>query len=372
MKENTNIFQIIKNYYKKLDVLYNINSIRRKDTISVIAVILFLIIFSYKMMTKSQDIDIFIFSYLLIISILTLLLILALKIYDCPPSQIRTRKKAKTLLKIIVITSVVLFFLSVFPVLILIWMLNFIASIFHIEIFIRYIDIVLINSGVYLFAYLFCLICYIRFTNTIFYMSIILFICLVIHWLRSLFLKIFPFISYRDKYDYLRSSKKALTYIATILTVFSGIAGLYFSKTAIFYILPLIIFSGIEQLSLIAAQSPTEKNNFIKCLYDELKTLNDIAYPQIIDFSCIKLKIQLSIKPYTIENYIQYFEIKNSNDILKKFKEKNRRKLIDILKSCKTMLLKEYAVYQVEEKKEFEKNLTNVLENLAQYLTEKA
>lgn len=367
VKEKT-FFQHIKNYYNKLDKQYDIHSISLKSTISIVSTMLVLLIFSIYLQPTSEGITALLSSYLSIISIITLLMVLILNLYDRPPKKIKALKRTKSALKIINMVIIAFFYLSVSPVTIPTAILNYIALIFHIKFLVKILDITFVNVSVYFLAYMACVYYYITKKDTLIYIFIVSFACLLIHSLRRILYMFSYFSSCRDKYEFLLYSKKALTHIINILTVFSSIVSLYISKDFIIYVIPIIIFNGFEQLSLIYFQHSIEKLNFVGYLYNELIKLQDISYTQIVDFSCIKIRIKLSVTPYTIENYIKYFQTENSKDKFLKLKIRKRiinEKLTDTLKNCKAMLLKEYAVYQDMDKTIFEKDLTNSIENLA-------
>lgn len=371
MKENTNIFQKVKNFYDELDACYDTNSKNKKDIIIGSLIMFSMFVFSVIMIIISKDAVKYFYYYLFIIISVTLMLILSVYLYDNPPKKIKSYLITRKLFKIAIVLSVSLFFISFSPVLLFFGILNIIASILNIEIFARNIHIILIDISLYIIAYLICIFSYQA--DILQYMSLILIMCLIVYKLRDFIYKKTKFISYQEKYDYLYNSKRALIYIVNVFTIFSSIAGLYFSKTAIYYILPIIIFSGIEQIFLAAKQKVNEKQKFVSELYEELVILHSIAYQQIKDFSCIKIKIKLSVAPYMIENYKNYFQYGNSKYKFIKLKIKSNKKeefLINVLDDCKTMLLKEYEVYRNEEKIIFEQDLFNNIENLARYLTD--
>ncbi len=74
----------------------------------------------------------------------------------------------------------------------------------------------------------------------------------------------------------------------------------------------------------------------------------------------MKIRIKISIKPYEIETYKKSFL----------FKEQEKDKIIiETLNSCKCMMEKEYNTYLDEEKQNFEKDLFENIDSLAECLT---
>ncbi len=375
MGKITGKFQFIKDYDRKLDERYGIGSIKPLDTIKIAVIMLVVCAISFIQIIKEPNSSIMAFIYfiyLFIISLLTLLMIFLLERYDKPSHKIRNHQKNKNVLKKIIIFLYFIFILAASPVLLLLSGLNIIASLFNIEIFARNMNVIIINSLVYSVAYYFCLVFNQSHITTLGYILINFIIGILTNRFLYFINRIYKFTSYLEKYDYSRYSKNALTYIVNAITISSGIACLYFSETIISLILPIIIFNGFEQLSMLSIQRPNEKRSFVNALYNELINLQDIAYSQITDFSCMKIRIKLHIAPYIIENYINYFQTELSKDNFIKFKKRKRKlnqKLIETLNDCKSLLSKEYDVYQEKEKSAFEKDLANAIENLAQYLT---
>lgn len=372
MEKITGKFQFIKDYDRKLDKRYGTGSIRLYDTVITTSVMLSALVFSQYMNAKSVGVVTFLYRYLFIISLLTLSMVCIFNLYDRPPHSIKSWKHTKVFLKIFIYIFIFLFCISASPVLILATVLNYIEKRLHVKFLTKIIDITSINLGLYFIAYLSCLFFYILTHATLWYIVIIIFACLATNAFRQLFYTFSFFSSYRAKYEFLLYSKRALMIVINILAVFLSIISLYISKKFIIFILPVFIFNGFEQLSLLFIQRPNEKRSFVDALYNELINLQDIAYSQITDFSCIKIRIKLHISPYIIENYIKYFQTELSKDRfikLKKRKKKLNQKLIETLIDCKSLLSKEYDVYQEQKKAAFEKDLANVIENLAQYLT---
>lgn len=272
-------------------------------------------------------------------------------------------------MKFIVIAITLFLLAASFPVLFIVFLVNKISSILGIQIFTKNIHIILLDLIIYAIAYLSCVNNYkIYELNIIEYLCMISIIYLLTYILRKTIYKFNYVISYREKYEYLYKSRSVLMYIIIILTIFSSVAGLYISKynngefsaVIIYYIMPIIIFAGLEQIVLCIKQDTGEQIKFIQNLYEELIILHDIAYRQITDFSCIKIKINILITPYMIENYKNYFFSKN---------KRNDKVIFDALDKCAYMLKKEYAVYFENERSEFEKDLTENIDRLAKCLT---
>lgn len=367
------IINKIKNMFNDLDDYYGANTNNKKDFI--IACIILPIMFTYflAMAIMNQNIDRFFYIYLSAMLLDFFLIIVSFTLYDNPKNK-KARYFKFLLLKTFVVGTILLFILTASPALLIFYILNIIISFFNIEIFARNIHIIFLDLFLYVIAYPFCIVTYnIYKLNVISYIFVILIVCIFLYWFRNFIFKKSKFISYREKYDYFYKSKSSLAYIINTLTILSSIAGLYFEKNTIFYILPIIIFSGIEQINLFAIQNLNNKQKFAKKLYEELFFLNDISYKQIKDFSNIKIAIKLSITPYMIENYKNYFQKGETYYKYISLRRKCNKKdifLFDVLDNCKVMLLNEYKVYKSEEKESFEKDLFNNIEKLAQYLTD--
>ena len=342
------IINKIKNMFNGLDDYYGTNTNNKKDFI--IAYIILPIMFTYflAMAIMNQNMDRFFYIYISAMLLEFFLMIVSFTLYDNPKNK-KVRDFKFFLLKAFVIATILLFVLTVSPVLLIFYILNIIISFFNIEIFARNIHIIFLDLFLYVVAYPLCIVTYdIYQLDVISYILMILLVCIFLYWFRNFIYKKSKFISYREKYDYFYKSKSSLAYIINTLTILSSIAGLYFAKNTIFYILPIIIFSGIEQINLISIQNLNNKQKFAKKLYEELLFLNDIPYKQIKDFSNIKITIKLSITPYMIENYKNYFQKGETNYKYINLKRKCNKKdlfLFDVLDCCKVMLLNEYKVY---------------------------
>lgn len=368
------IINKIKNIFNDLDEYYGANTNNKKDFKIAIIILPIALIYFFSMAVMNENIDRFFYLYISVMLLGFFLIIISSTLYDNPKNK-KVRDFKFFLLKTFVVVAILLFVLTVSPVLLIFFILNVIISFFNIEIFARNIHIIFLDLFLYVIAYPFCIFTYnIYQLDVVTYIFMILIVCKFLYWLRNFIFKKSKFISYREKYDYFYKSKNSLAYIINTLTILSSIAGLYFAKSTIFYILPIIIFSGIEQLNLIAIQNLNNKQKFAKKLYEELLCLYDIAYKQIKDFSNIKIKIKLSITPYMIENYKNYFQKGEVNYKYINLKRKCNKKdifLFGVLDNCKAMLLNEYKVYNSEEKEIFEKDLFDNIEKLAQYLTDK-
>lgn len=368
------IINKIKNISNDLDEYYGTNANNKKDLKIASIILPIALIYFFSMAVMSENIDCFFYIYISAMLLEFFLIIISSTLYDNPKNK-KIRDFKFFALKTFVVVAILLFVLTVSPVLMLFFILNIIISLFNIEVFARNIHIIFLDLFLYVIAYPFCIITYnIYQLDVIAYIFMILIVCKFLYWLRNYIFKKSKFISYREKYEYFYKSKNSLAYIINTLTILSSIAGLYFAKNSIFYILPIIIFSGIEQINLITIQNLNNKQKLVKKLYEELLFLNDISYKQIKNFSNIKITIKLSITPYMIENYKNYFRKGETNYKYINLKRKCNKKdifLFDVLDNCKVMLLNEYKVYKSEEKESLEKDLLNNIEKLAQYLTDK-
>ena len=364
----------IKNSFNDLDELYGTNPNNKKDFKIACIILPIALIYFFSMAVMNENIDRIFYTYLSVILLEFFLMIISFTLYENPKNK-KVRDFKFFLLKTFVIVTILSFIITISPVLLIFLVLNIIVSYFNIEIFARNIHIIFLDLFLYVIAYIFCIVTYkIYQLDVVVYILMILLACKFLYWLRNFIYKKSKFISYQEKYDYFYKSKNALGYIVNYLTVISSIAGLYFAKNTIFYILPIIIFSGIEQIKLISIQNLNSKQKFVVELFEELLFLKNISYNQIKDFSNIKIRLKLSITPYMIENYKSYFQLGEIDYKYIKLKRKYNKKdifLFDVLDNCKSMFLNEYEVYRSEEKEIFEKELTNNIESLAKYLTDK-
>lgn len=370
MFKNNRLINKIKIFSNDLDKWYGSGKNNKKD--SIIGFIVFLFVFIYStFMTFNSSNKVFIlipFVYLMVITFTTLSIIIFDCLYYSPKNNIENKKK-KTFLKFSFIITILLFFVISSPVLIFIYTIDKISELLGIQIFTRNIHIILLDLLIYIFAYLSCVGNYeIYELNIVEYFCFVFIIWIITYNLRKLIYKINKFFSFREKYEYLYKSRSALVYIINILTIFSSVCGLYiskyndgeFSSVIIFYIMPIIIFAGIEQIILYIKQNKSERTRFIQNLYEELVILYDIALPQITSFECIKIRIKISIKSYTIESYKNYYFSNN---------KKKDKIIIETLDACKYMIGKEYNTYLEKEKLSFEKELFQNIDNLAKCLT---
>lgn len=370
MFKNTSLIKKIKTFCDDLDKEYGKSKNNKKDLIFGFIIFLGVLIYSIYMVYNSLNevFTLILFLYLMAIIFTTLLIIIFEYLYYNPKNNVENKKK-KTFLKFSFLITIFLFFVMSSPVLILIFCVDKISRLLGIQIFTRNIHVVLLESFIYVFAYVLCIENnQIYKFNIITYLSFVSFIWFIAYGLRKLIYKIINFFSYREKYEYLYKSRSALIYIINILSIFSSVCGLYISKynnaeitsVVIFYIMPIIIFSGLEQIFLYNKQNKNERIELIQNLYEELVVIHDIVLPQIADFSCIKIRIKLSIKSYAIETYKNYFFSQNKKD---------NRIIIEILDACKDMLEKEYCTYNKQEKLIFENDLFRNIDNLAMCLT---
>lgn len=368
MAKNISVINKIKKFNNDLDREYGSGKSNKKDT--TIGILIFVCLFIYSTFMAFNNLNkLFIliaFVYLMAISFSALMILFLGWLYYSPSNNIENKKK-KTFLKISFIFSISLFFGLFLPVLILKFAIDKISKLLGIQMFTRNIQVIILDLLVYILAYLSCVgISSIYEHNIIEYLCIIFIIYFITFYLRKVIFKINYFISFREKYEYLYKSRTALICIIYILTMLSSVSGLYISKynngefsaVIIFYIMPIIIFSGLEQIVLFIKQVNSKQKRFIQELYEELVILHDIAYPQITNFSCIKIKINISIKPYVIENYKNYF-----------FSKKKDKIIIETLNTCKYMIQKEYNIYIEKEKQNFENDLFKNIDNLAKCLT---
>jgi len=370
MFKNNSIINDIKSFCNGLDKEYGSGKNNKKD--SIIGFLVFLCVFIYSSFMSYNSLNKILilipFIYLMVITFTTLLIIIFECLYYSPKNNIENKKK-KIFLKNLFRSTFLLFCVITSPVLISISIFDKISELLGIQIFTRNIHIILLDLLVYIFAYLSCVGNYgIYELNLMKYFYFVSFVWIITYILRKTIYKINKFFSFREKYEYLYKSRSALIYIINILTIFSSVCGLYiskyndgkFSSVIIFYIMPIIIFAGIEQIILCVKQNKSKRILFIKNLYEELVILHDIAFPQIINFSCMKIRIKISIRPYEIETYKSHFF---SN------KKKKDKIIIETLNSCKRMMEKEYNTYLDEGKQNFEKDLFKNIDSLAECLT---
>lgn len=362
-------FYNIKEFYNELDNHYGVNSNNKKDIIIGLVVMLIMLIFPIIAVNHSDGIDKFLFLYLIFLTITILLMFVSLMIFDSP--QNLKHQKRKTFLKIFVMFSMFLFFAITLPILIVFYIFNFIIYLLGIEIFVRNIRVVILNTTLYIIGLLLCMVNQKIKTYGFFtYIFIVIVIYMIFAFIRNLVEIKSRYKSYQEKYNYLYKAKKVSLYIINIITMLTGVAGFYISQIAedfsgilIYIIMPTIIFSCMDQIHNLKYQNMDEKKKFITNLYEELVILKDIVIPQIRDFSGIKIRIKLSIKPWEIENYKNYF-LENK---LIKTKDKF---ILDTLDNCKSMLLKEYNVSDDNEKDDFYQDISNNIEDLAKCLTD--
>lgn len=364
---NLKIWNKIKDYYNDLDKYYGAGINNKNATRSFILIMPISIILLYFSL-GSTIIEKISFYYIIIMFLIVFLIIIFSNLYDNPKNNPSNERKKK-ILKIINILLILLFLGVTSPVLLSLCIFNIIIKILGGEVFVDNSDRVIFNASIYLIVLFICMNNrFIRTFGFLVYFMCIGSIYLISYLIRKLINKIIRFTSYQNKYNYVYKSRRFQQYFINILTTTSGVLGLLVSgfddiTEATYTIMPLIIFSGLEQISSLASQRINEKYTFLTNLYEELIILKNVAILQIKDYTCIKIRIKLSITPYTIENYKNYFFMN------KKITSKDKS-IIDTLSRCQSMLLKEYNVYKSVQKDDFEVDLNNNIENLAKCLTD--
>lgn len=375
MKAIKYLFNKGKNFYQDLDYKCGRGLCVKKDIFMGAAFMILMLLFAYIMNTIGGD-NIYIkilYTYLSCVSLLTFLMMVSYYVYDKPG------KNKSAFLKIIVFLSTGFFFVQSSPVLLLITVVNKIFLALGIEVIARNFSIVFCEISIYAYSYLFCVLYRgIQNFDMLIYILFIFFVYFIACMLRKITYKLMKFISYIEKYNFFNSAKTIAVYITSVFLLFASIAGLYISKyndgefvaRVIFLIMPLVLFSGMEQLVNIYKQNMSDKHKLMKILYEELTALKLISYKKITNFSYIKIRIKLSISVCEIDHYKTYFEEDDkARKIFKKKKEQQQTLLSVTLTSCRDLLEKEYAVYDEKEKENFEQQLSNAIELLAQSLT---
>lgn len=375
MRKMKNLFDKAKKFYQDLDYKCGRGLCVKKDIITGATFMISMLVFAIIMNTRIED-NIYIkilYIYLAGVSILTFLMMFSYYMYDKPG-----KNKAK-LLKIIVFLSTGLFFALSCPVFLSISVANKLFLALGIEVIARNFYIVFGEIGIYTYSYLFCVLYYvIQGSDKALYIGYIFLIYFFACFLRKLFYKHMNFKSYQEKYDFLYSARSIAVYVISAFLLFVSIVGLYisiyndgeFAAQVIYFIMPLAIFSGMEQFFNVYKQNMSDKHKFLKIIYKELSAIKFISYNKITNFSCIKIRIKLSISVCEIDHYKTYFEEDIKERIIfKKKKEEQQTLLSNTLNCCRNLLIKEYAVYEENEKENFEQQLSDTIEQLAQCLT---
>lgn len=347
----------------------------KKDIVIGAAFMISMLVFAIIMNTKIED-NIYIkilYIYLAGVSILMFLMMISFYMYDKPG------KNESKLLKIVVFLSTGLFIALSCPVLLSIAVVNKLFLVLGIEVIARNFNIVFGEIGIYTYSYLFCVLYYvIQGLDKLLYIGYIFLIYFLACFLRKLVYKHINFKSYQEKYDFLYSTRIIAVYVISAFLLFVSIVGLYisiyndgeFAAQVIYFIIPLAIFSGMEQFVSVYKQNMSDKHKFLKILYEELRALKFISYSNITNFSCIKIRIKLSIGVCEIDHYKTYFEEDIKERIIFKNKKEEQQTLLsNTLNSCRNLLIKEYAVYEENIKENFEQQLSDTIEQLAQCLT---
>lgn len=165
--------------------------------------------------------------------------------------------------------------------------------------------------------------------------------------------------NFQDKYSYISEVRFLRLYFINAMTMLTGVGGLYISLkgnewTSINYIIiPWVVFMGYEQIALITSRRAEEISSFIYRLYTEMIILQDISLHLITNYSTMKIRVKLSIEPYEITCYLNYFLCLPQIGRTKKKKEMIESTLI----SMKRFLSDEFAVYEEKEEMRFKKEL---------------
>lgn len=364
------IIQIVQNI---INEDYGKGKINYKDARTALIVlpsmVIYLMIMSFQCPVNSFGFWAFLYGYIVILC--EILMFIATLICDSTKNSNKNEKIKKRFL----IWSTFLFFISLALLIIILYLFNFIIQLFKIEILVKNIGKATLNLLIYFIALISCIILFeeINDMNIIYYILLILIIYFASLFVRFIIDKKTKYRSYQEKYEYLYFTRKLTNYFIVSFTIVSAVAGLLTStpnENSI--IITLIIFAGCDQMIMLRHQNVGDKNKTIKQLYDELIVVKDIAYPQIKNFTCIKIKIKVSITPWIIRNHVNYLKYENNSYQMLKFKKRKSSKdfLISTLEGCEKMLSKEYLVYLDIEKIELENELLSKVEDLAKYLTD--
>ena len=368
MNKTDNMFRDIEKTISNLDKYYGGGKYNKKDTLIGSIIITCMLVYFTFMSFKSINISLLFipFIYFTILTFSILLTILIGFLFD-NPKNINSNKKKKYILTFLFEKSLLFLFITLFPIIVIASISDKISVLLGIQILTKNIHIILLDLLIYIIAYLSCLGYKIHESNIFEYIFTIWVIYSISYFLRKKIFYLNTFISFREMYEYFYKSRSVMMYIINILTIFCSVAGLYiskynndeFSSIIIYNIMPIIIFTGLEQIIIYIKQNKNEKTKFIQNMYEELLILNDIAYNQISNYSCMKINIKISTSPYVIENYKNHFF---------SYEKKKDRMIIEILDKCEYMLKKEYKIYIKEEKLNFEKDLYESINGLAKCL----
>lgn len=278
--------------------------------------------------------------------------------------------------------AIFLFLLVASPFIILYFVLMNIGAYFGIESVCENFLAVLMDIAVYCSVILACFYDVERIASYSFirYLVFLLVMWGLIFGLSMLIDKIYVFGDYEKRYSYKNEIKYLKVYLVNAITVFAGIAGLYISKHGeevellIYTIMPLIFFMGAEQMRLVQSKRKAEQTRFLRNLYEENIILRDIALPAIKSYTNMKIRIKFSIEPYTIEcqqGYLLPLIRRDFWDIIlfwSKKRKKNREVVHEAFEMIRRMLLKEYKVYDEQERIIFFSDIETCIEKLAECL----
>lgn len=353
-----------RSYYDELSSFCGANKNNKKAMVGISLLVFVVKSLLLIMFLMSSGIMKYICLYVFCVMIIFLWLLVACEIYDNPKVK-KCNIKMKRNLGIFVMTSFRLFYMSVFPVWIMLVCYEKIVTFLGIELKMKNYFTIMIDIVIYISSLLICISDKLIMKNIIHYIILVIIIYLIEYLFRRYLIINSLFEDNRQKYEYIYKTKRIFNYATYILSAIYTILGLYISSSIEnYYMIAMIVFLCLEQITTKFTKNKIEQKQIFKELYEELEILK-------ISYECIKkqqkifymdIKIRIKIKSYDIESYKCYF----FNGEEKRKPKYNRER--NILEKCKKMLENKYEIHEEAGRKNFEKDLDDNLNQLAGYL----
>lgn len=365
----------MKKLKEKIDSTYGKNGISKGDVVKSVLFLstidIFLIV---KMCCAKESIETIIYGYIACLILVEILMFIAGYFHGKKENM----ENCKDFKQWSMYITLGLFLILLFPVICIYLILHLLGIHLNVEAMLNQVIMLMIEISFYLIGIWICIldISVIEFE---FHKYIIWIACLYFGFsiIRGFVNKIIFLGNFRNQYSYRYQIMSVRRYFLIIISVLSGVAGVFIARYGnegvyyIYAIMPVIIFSGGEQIRMTHISVIEEKNVYLKNMYEELNVLNNVAFLQIKDISKadIVIRIKLSSDYHTIECYKEYL-LKQYMGFIPCFGIRKRRLIKEALNGVEELLRKEYKFYQEDGKENLMSDVESVIEKLAECILE--
>lgn len=283
-------------------------------------------------------------------------------------------KNNNLVLDIILIFILGVCFLGYSPIIFVISIVNRLGIRFNKKAVAKNFVALILELILYLVGYAYCLNLSLNYElvnfNFILYIGYQIVIFVVIYIIRKLIRRYFIEDSNLQRYLYNKEIEKIYTYCSIILSVIVGIIGESSDISYRYFIIPFIVFSGMEQIIILPKKNRKDYFvEYINSILDELLILQDYLVTVIEDYSCMNIKLRL--------DYISYmpdilFQKRKRTDRFYVNKLKRIQDLKKTLHNTSIMLDKitkrKYCCFDEDIKMQINKDIDETLELVAKCL----